>query len=141
MALIIGPISGLDTDTDDPTAAVLQAVVQALQDLQPATEPHHIRVTSADPPPDHDRPVWRWTLSDDAPPVLDPAVSVHVGTVERGRWAPTHPHGPAEIRRGLVVAVPGSGWAVVGAHQGEDDDHNDLVEQALAHVAALYEAE
>lgn len=129
MALIIGPI----TDTDDPN----EAVVLALQDLQPATEHHHIELSPADPPPDSDGPLWQWTLSpDEAPPVLDPEITTFEGAEEHGHWTPTHPQAAAEIRHGLVLETE-HGLVVVGVHEGEDDDITELAEQAMAHIQLI----
>ena len=131
MALIICPI----TCTDDLTPE--QAVAQALQDLQPALTSEHVRVSPVAPPPDLDGPVWRWVLADGAPQVLDPEITVYPGAVEHRHWRPTAPATPAQIRSGLVVATE-HGLVVVGVHQGdEDDDIPALIEQALAHVAAI----
>jgi len=128
MTLIVGPI----TDIDSPIKGVIQA-------LQPALELHHILVSQV-APPDSDGPVWRWTLSDDAPPIQDPAITRFKGTVERGHFRLTHPQAAAEIRHGLVLETE-HGLVVVGVHEGEDDDITELAEQAMAHVAALHGAE
>ena len=135
MALIIGPL----TDPDlTPEHAVVQAFLTIQQTQTPKQE--HVLVSPADLPPDLDRPVWRWTLSDDAPPVLDPELTTFTGTVERGRWSPTTPAAPAEIRGGLVVATA-LGMVVVGLYRDEDDDLAELAEQAMAHVATLFEGD
>ena len=109
------------------------AVVQALQGLQPALEPHHVRVTLADPPPDGlGGPPWRFELTAH---VLDPEITVHEGTVERGLWRPTALATPAEIRNGIAIQT-NIGW-VVAAAESEDETTTDLVEAALAHVIAI----
>ena len=133
MALVIGPIACTD---DEPTAAV----VQAFQAIRQILEPHHIQVSPAHTPPAHDGPVWRWMLVDGALSVLDPEITVFEGHVERGHWRPMEPATPAEIRRGIAIRTD-LGWVVAAV---ADDDHEaatELVEQALAHVAALYGAE
>ncbi len=134
MALIIGPIT-------DPDLTPEQAVVQAAQAIRQPLTPEHIRVTPVAPPPGIGGPVWRWVLVEGAPQVLDTEVTVYPGAEEHGHWRPTHHQAPAEIRGGLVVASE-HGWVVVAVHQGdEDEDLTELADQALAHVAALFESE
>ena len=136
MTLLIGPISGLDTCTEDDPKQVL---LRVLLELQPALTPEHVQVTPVDPPPDLDGPLWRWTFSDDAPQVqvLDTEVTTFRGSVEQGHWRPMTEATHAQIRGGLVVATE-HGHVVLGVHQGdEDDDLNDLVEQALAHIQLI----
>ena len=131
MALIAGPITGID----DPA----EAIVMAFQAIQQTLTPEHIQVTPADPPQDIDGPLWRWTLVDDAPQVQiqDPEIAVFDGHVERGHWSPTTPATHPQIRSGLVVTTE-HGMVVVAVHQGdEDDDINELIEAAMAHVAAI----
>ena len=131
MALIVGPITGID---DDPQRAVAQAP-------QPAIGVEYIIVTPVEPPPGLDGPAWRWTLVNGAPPVQDPEVTVHPGAVEQGGcWRPTTQATHAEIRAGLVLSTE-HGFVVVGIYQGEDDDITELAEAALAHVAALFGSE
>lgn len=136
MALLLGPIDDADLDT-------AQVVVQALRDYQPSLEPEHVQVVSqVDQPPSLVGPLWRWVIrDDDRPPVQDPDITVCPGAVEQGgRWTPSAPQAPAEIRSGLVVNSE-YGMVVVGAHKGEDDDLTNLLEAATAHVAALSGAE
>lgn len=125
MALIIGPL----TDPDlDPT----QALVQAFLTIQQTLTPEKAHVTPASPP-DHNGPLWRFELT---AAVLDPDVTVFDGSVDGGLWRPTGAAAPAEIRGGLVVTCE-HGLVVVGVHQGDEDDINELVEQALAHIQLI----
>ena len=125
MALIVAPITG----TDDPK----QTVVQALHDLQPALTPEQVQVSSVNPPSGLDGPVWRFELT---APALDPDVTVFNGSVDGGLWRRTGAAAPAEIRGGLVVDTE-HGLVVVGVHEGDEDDINELVEQALAHIQLI----
>jgi len=95
----------------DSSLGPAQAAVQALQSLQAGLIPEYVQVSQVDPPPGHDGPVWRWSLAEGAPPILDREVTVYPGVEEDGRWRPTAvPPSPGEIRSGLVVATE-SGFA------------------------------
>ena len=122
MPLIIGLIA----DTGSPQ----RIVVHALQDLQPNLTPEQVQVTPVAAPPGVEGPLWRWTLVNDAPPVLDAEVTVHPGAVEQGgHWRPTGPTTPAQIKSGLVVTTH-HGLVVVGVHQGEDDPASMRLQEA-----------
>ena len=113
----------------DPDILPEQAVAQAMQlDLMPA----HIRVHQLHR---SGAPIWRWSLVDGAPHVRDPEVTVYPGIEEQGHWRQTAPAIHPELRGGVVVATA-HGWVVVATDSAEETT-TELVEQALAHVAAI----
>jgi len=125
-----------DPDPDpDPDLGPTQAVARALLALQPGLEPEHVRVVSVHCPPGVGVAVWRWELAPSAPTIEDPRVTVVPGLQEDGRWRPTAAPAAETLARGIALQID-IGW-VVAAAQSDDETATELLEQALAHVAAI----